>query len=174
MNNGFTIWLTGLSGSGKSTLSKEIYKYITEKGLKAQIIDGDTIRGILGNLFGYCNEDRIKMARVYRLVCKLLNDNGIIAITAAIAPFKEIRDENRAKIEKYIEIYLDCPIEKCIERDVKGLYARAIRGEEKQVIGIDENYEVPTRYDIKVNTAEKSIEECMEEIKEYLNINILK
>lgn len=126
------------------------------------------MRENLGRMFGYKREDRIKVANIYRLMCKILNDNGIIVITAAMAPFEEIRQDNRNVLENYIEVYVNCSIEKCIERDLKGIYKKAILGQEENVIGIDEKFEEPQNADLVVYTDIESIDESFNKIKSYI------
>ena len=126
------------------------------------------MRESLGRMFGYKREDRIKVANIYRLMCKILNDNGIIVITAAMAPFEEIRQDNRNVLENYIEVYVNCSIEKCIERDLKGIYKKAILGQEENVIGIDEKFEEPQNADLVVYTDIESIDESSNKIKKYI------
>lgn len=175
MEKGFTVWFTGLSSAGKSTLASLLYAYIEEQNYKVQLLDGDIMREGLGKIFGYKREDRIKVANIYRLICKVLNDNGIIVITAAMAPFEEIRQANRKVLENYVEVYVNCSIEKCIERDLKGIYKKAILGEEKNVIGIDEKFEEPKNADLVVCTDINSIDESFNEIKSYItSYNYLK
>lgn len=168
MEKGFTVWFTGLSSAGKSTLANLLYIYIKEQNYKVQLLDGDIMRENLGRMFGYKREDRIKVANIYRLMCKILNDNGIIVITAAMAPFEEIRQDNRNVLENYIEVYVNCSIEKCIERDLKGIYKKAILGQEKNVIGIDEKFEEPQNADLVVYTDIESIDESFNKIKSYI------
>lgn len=171
MRKGTTIWLVGLSASGKSTLAERIVEYFGNSGKPVQLIDGDIMREEIGGMFGYTREERIKAANVYRAMCKLLNNNGINVVVAAIAPYEEIRIKNRERIENYIEINVNCPIEKCIERDPKGLYKRALDGKEKYVIGIDEEYEFPENSDIEVRTSEESIEESYFKILKCLEMS---
>lgn len=166
MGKGTTIWLVGLSGSGKSTLAGKIVENLSSNGKKVQLIDGDIMREEIGGMFGYTREERIKAANVYRAMAKILNQNGINVIIAAISPYEEIRKRNRERIENYIEINVNCPIEQCIERDPKGLYERALNGNEKHVIGIDEEYEFPENSDMEVRTYEESIEESLTKILE--------
>lgn len=170
MRQGVTIWLVGLSASGKSTLAKKTVEYFNNNKIKTQLIDGDIMREEIGGMFGYAREERIKAANVYRAMAKLLNNNGISVVVAAITPYEEIRKKNRERIKNYIEINLNCPIEECIKRDPKGLYKRALNGEEKHVIGIDEEYEFPENSDIVVNTNEEDIEESYKKILKYLNM----
>jgi adenylylsulfate kinase len=168
MDKGTTIWLVGLSASGKSTLAKELVKYFENNGKKVQLIDGDTMREEIGGMFGYSRFERIKTATIYRTMAKLLNMNGINVVVAAISPYEEIREINRNKIDNYIEINVNCPIEECIKRDPKGLYKKALAGKEKYVIGIDEDYEFPKNSHIQVNTNEESIEESSMKIVSFL------
>lgn len=168
MRKGYTIWLTGLSGAGKSTLAQEIHKYLSDNGKKVQILDGDIVRNEIGHLFGYSREERMKMSKVIRLISKLLNDNGIDVIVAAIAPYQEMREINRNEIENYLEIYVKCSLEVCVERDTKGLYKKALRGEVKHVVGIDDVYEIPRSSNIEVDTSVETVEQSMERIKELL------
>jgi adenylylsulfate kinase len=169
MDKGYTLYLTGFSGAGKSTLAEKTVKYLKSQGKAVQLIDGDIIRGSIGNMFGYTKEERLKASSIVRLLCKLLNDNGVITVAAVIGAYKEMRENNREQLENYHEIYLDCSIEECIRRDVKGLYKRALNGDEKHVIGIDEPYEVPKRPGLIIDTEKLSIEESMEMIKEFVN-----
>lgn len=168
MEKGTTIWLVGLSGSGKSTLAEKIVEHLDCGNKKVQLIDGDVMRTEIGGMFGYTREERIKAANVYRAMAKLLNENSINVVVAAISPYEEIRKKNRDRIDKYIEININCPIEECINRDPKGLYKRSLVGEEKNVIGIDEEYEFPKNSDIEVKTNEESIDESLNKIIESL------
>lgn len=169
MNRTFTIWFTGLSGAGKSTLAIETANFLEKHGHTVQILDGDIIRKGIGNIFGYSKEERMKMSRVIRLICKILNNNGITVIVAAIAPFQEMRDINRSDIDNYIEVYVDCPIEICIKRDVKGLYRQALNGDMKHVVGIDDPFEIPKSPDVVVNTDKETIEESVKVIVDCLS-----
>lgn len=168
MEQGTTIWLVGLSASGKSTLAKKIADYLNGNKKKVQLIDGDILREEMGGMFGYTREERIKVSNIYRAMAKLLNKNGINVVIAAIAPYEIIRERNRKRIEKYIEVNLNCPIDECIKRDPKGLYKRALSGQEKHVIGIDEQYEFPQNSDIEVKTNGQNIEQSFETIVKFL------
>ncbi len=146
MEQGTTIWLTGLSASGKSTLAEKLTDFLNNNGDKVQLLDGDIVRDEIGGMFGYTRDERIKAANVYRVMAKLLNENGINVVVAAISPYEEIREANRNRIQNYIEVYVNCPIEECIRRDPKGgLYNRALKGKEKHVAGIDEKFEIPKK-----------------------------
>jgi len=164
MNNIFTMWLTGLSGAGKSTLAEEVAKYLQEEGRKVQILDGDIIRNDIGHLFGYSKEERIKMSKVIRLVARVLNNNGVSVIVAAIAPYEEMRDAVRSNLHNYMEVYVNCSLDECIRRDTKGLYQKALRGDMQHVVGIDDIYEIPRNFDVEVRTSEESIPESVMKI----------
>lgn len=168
MDKGSTIWFTGLSASGKSTLAKETVAFLEGKGFQVQLLDGDIMREEIGNLFGYTREDRIKTAKIYRSMARLLNRNGITVVVAAIAPYEEIRMANRDRIESYIEIFVNCSMEECIRRDPKGLYKKALAGKEKFVLGIDEKFEEPVQFELQINSHKESVEESMNKIKELL------
>jgi len=171
--NAYTIWLTGLSASGKTTLANEIEQYLKKCDIPVQIIDGDIVRKEIGGLFGYSKNERIKLLKVYTLIANLLNKNNVFAIVAAVSAYNEIREFNRINIDNYIEIYLKCSLEVCMKRDVKGLYERCLEGLEKNVIGVDEHYEIPDRPDLVLDTANNSIQECMNEIVIFLNTTII-
>ena len=164
MNNVFTMWLTGLSGAGKSTLAQEVSRYLQNEERKVQILDGDIIRNDIGHLFGYSKEERIKMSKVIQLVARVLNNNGISVIVAAIAPYEEMRDAVRSSLHNYMEVYVNCSLDECIKRDTKGLYKKALRGDMQHVVGIDDIYEIPRNFDVEVRTYEESIPESVMKI----------
>lgn len=140
---GFTLWFTGLSGAGKSTLSEIVEKELRARGVKVEVLDGDVVRTHLSKGLGFSKEDRDTNIRRIGWVCEVLSRNGVCAISAAISPYRAIRDELRGKIENFIEIYMEVSLEKLIERDVKGLYKKAIAGEIKNFTGVDDPYEPP-------------------------------
>ena len=129
MAKGFTLWFTGLSDSGKSTLAREVEGILLERGLPVEVLDGDIIRTNLSKGLGFSKEDRDTNIRRIGFVCNLLTRNGVIAVAAAIAPYAAVRAENRKLIGRYVEVFCDCPLEVLIERDVKGLYKKALAGE---------------------------------------------
>ena len=157
MKKGFTLWFTGMSGSGKSTLAEAVEKDLLERGLNVEILDGDIIRTNLSKGLGFSQEDRDINIRRVGFVCNLLTRNGAIAIAACISPYQAIRDENRAMIGRFVEVFCKAPIEKLIERDPKGLYKKALAGEIKGFTGIDDPYEEPPKPEVVVNTAEESV-----------------
>src|ERR1700675_4551502 len=125
MDQGFTLWFTGLSGAGKSTLANLVAEELRKRGHRVEILDGDEVRTNLSKGLGFSKEDRDTNIRRIGFVCELLGRNGVIAVSAAISPYREIRDELRAESSRFIEVYVHCPIEECIRRDVKGLYQKA-------------------------------------------------
>ncbi len=160
-NNSFVIWFTGLSGSGKSTLANETEKLLNEKGYLTYLLDGDNIRGGLNKGLTFSEEDRKENIRRIGEVAKLMVDAGVIVLTAFISPFREDRDSVRRMLEKdeFVEVYLQCPIEKCEERDVKGLYKMARNGEIKDFTGIDSPYEEPSEPEVVIETGKNSLKE---------------
>src|SRR6185295_18320606 len=126
MHKGFTIWFTGLSGAGKSTVSEKVYAKLKGSGAKVELLDGDIVRTHLSKGLGFSKEDRDVNVRRIGFVCELLSRNGVIAIVAAISPYREVREEVRASIDNFVEVYVHCPIEVLAERDVKGLYKKAL------------------------------------------------
>ncbi len=162
---GFTIWFTGLSCSGKSTLSRLVESELRKKGLtKIEILDGDVIRTHLSKGLGFSKEDRDTNIRRIGFVCRLLSRNGVIAIVAAISPYREVRDFNRREIGDFIEVYCKCPLEVCIQRDVKGLYKKALAGEIKSYTGIDDPYEEPLTPEVTLETDREGPEESVQKI----------
>jgi adenylyl-sulfate kinase len=152
---GFVLWFTGLSGSGKSTLSQLVEEKLLERGVGTEVLDGDEVRTNLSKGLGFSKEDRDTNIRRIGYVAKLLARNGACAITAAISPYKAIRDEVRKGVEErsiFVEAYLECPLDKLIERDVKGLYKKALSGEIKNFTGVSDPYEPPESPEVVVHT----------------------
>ena len=143
MYPGFTIWFTGLSGAGKSTVSEIVEKELRRRRVKVEVLDGDVVRTHLSKGLGFSKEDRDTNIRRIGWVCEVLSRNGVCAIAAAISPYRDIRDEIRAKIQHFVEVYVQAPIEVLADRDVKGLYKKALAGEIKGFTGVDDPYEPP-------------------------------
>jgi adenylyl-sulfate kinase len=152
MNDGFTLWFTGLSGAGKSTLAQLVGQELRQRGHRVEILDGDEVRTNLSKGLGFSKEDRDTNIRRIGYVCRLLSRNGVVAVSAAISPYRDIRDEVRAQHDRFFEVYVKCPIEKLAERDVKGLYRKALAGEIKGFTGIDDPYEEPLRPELVIET----------------------
>ncbi len=161
---GIMIWFTGLSGSGKSSLAIALERALFERGYLSQILDGDNIRTGINNNLGFSEEDRMENIRRIAEISKLFINCGIVTIAAFISPTNEIRNLAKSIIgeEDFIEIYVSTPIEECERRDVKGLYAKARRGEIKDFTGISAPFEPPTNPTIDIDTTGKPIEESVE------------
>jgi len=153
---GVTIWFTGLSGSGKSTVANIFIDRLKQAGKKVEILDGDIVRTNLSKGLGFSKEDRDTNIRRIGFVAHLLTRNGVAVITAAISPYRSIRDENRKLIGNFVEVFVKCPLEECIKRDVKGLYKKAMAGEIKEFTGVSDPYEEPLRPEVVVETAVQS------------------
>jgi adenylylsulfate kinase len=168
---GFTIWFTGLSGSGKSTLSRLVEAELRKKGLtKIEILDGDIVRTNLSKGLGFSKEDRDTNIKRIGFVCKLLSRNGVIAIAAAISPYRDVRDFNRKEIGNFVEVFCNCPLDVCIERDVKGLYKKALAGEIKNYTGVDDPYEEPLNPEVLLETYKETPEESVSKIMRKLEM----
>ena len=162
--DGFTLWFTGLSGSGKSTLAERIKNELIERGMKVELLDGDEFRTTLSKGLGFSKEDRDTNIRRIGYVAKLLTRNGVVAITAAISPYRETRDEQRAKIGRFFEVYTECDLDTLEKRDVKGLYKKARAGQIKNFTGVDDPYEPPLTPEVKCNTAGEDADACFHRI----------
>lgn len=164
MHKGFTMWFTGLSGAGKSTISRLLGKRLLECGAKFEILDGDVVRTHLSKGLGFSKEDRDENIRRIGFVCELLSRNGVIAIAAAISPYRAVREEIRSRIGNFIEIYVECPLEVLVDRDVKGLYRKALAGEIPQFTGISDPYETPLSPEVIVNSSTETPEQSVDRI----------
>jgi len=163
-NTGFTIWFTGLSGAGKSTLSEAIEERLKARGRNIEILDGDIVRTHLSKGLGFSREDRDTNIKRIAFVCGLLTRNGVICISAAIAPYREAREWARNHIGHFVEVYVKCPIEVCRQRDVKGLYKLVDEGKLKGFTGVDDPYEEPEHPELVVETDKEAIEESVARI----------
>jgi adenylyl-sulfate kinase len=168
MHQGFTLWFTGLSGAGKSTLSEHLSEEFRRRGYKFEVLDGDVVRTNLSKGLGFSKEDRDENIRRIGFVANLLERNGVIAMTAAISPYRAIRDEVRAKHGNFVEVFCKCPLEALVERDVKGLYKKALAGEIKNFTGVSDPYEEPLRPEVVVETDRESVPESADKILRYL------
>ncbi len=165
---GFILWFTGLSGAGKTTLSRLVGQRLRDLGARVEVLDGDVVRTYLSKGLGFSKADRDENIRRIGFVCELLARNGVIAIAAAISPYRAVRDEIRSRVRNFVEIYVTCPIDVLMERDVKGLYRRALAGEISNFTGIDDPYEPPLAPEIFVDSSEMSPEEAASKILETL------
>jgi len=164
MNTGFTIWFTGLSGSGKSTLSEVIEQRMKALGRNVEVLDGDIVRTHLSKGLGFSREDRDTNIKRIGFVCNLLTRNGVICISAAIAPYRDARDWARKEIGNFVEVYVKCPLEVCRQRDVKGLYKLVDEGKIKNFTGVDDPYEEPLHPELIVETDKETVEESVARI----------
>ncbi|MBX7222550.1 MAG: adenylyl-sulfate kinase [Blastocatellia bacterium] len=165
---GFTLWFTGLSGAGKTTLTTALLPELAKHGIRVEVLDGDEVRTHLSKGLGFSKEDRDTNIRRIGFVARLLARNGVNVITAAISPYREIRDEVRASIEadggEFIEVYAKCSLEALTERDVKGLYKKALAGEIKSFTGVSDPYEAPLSPDVVVETDRETVAESAAKI----------
>src|SRR5689334_11782953 len=165
---GFTLWFTGLSGAGKTTISRIVEQELRARGSKVEVLDGDVVRENLSKGLGFSKEDRDTNIRRIAFVANLLSRNGVPVITAAISPYREIRDEAREMMNgRFIETYVKASVETCEERDVKGLYAKARSGEIKEFTGVSDPYEPPESPELTIDTEAQSPEESAKQIVEY-------
>jgi adenylyl-sulfate kinase len=142
-STGFTIWFTGLSGSGKSTVTAILERELRARGLKVEVLDGDVVRTNLTQGLGFSREDRDTNIRRVGWVCEVLSRNDVVAIAAVISPYRAVRAEVRASIGRFVEVYMEASIEVLVDRDVKGLYRKAMAGEITNFTGVDDAYEPP-------------------------------
>src|SRR5215475_7870341 len=165
MEKGFTLWFTGLSGAGKSTIANALTPNLQALGKRVEILDGDEVRTNLSKGLGFSKEDRDINIRRIGYVAQLLSRNGAFVITAAISPYREIRDEVRQKIGRdFVEVYAKCPLDALVARDVKGLYKKALAGEIKEFTGVSDPYEAPLNPEIVVETDREAVEESVNKI----------
>lgn len=166
---GFILWLTGLSGSGKSTLAKRVAMSLRDKGLRVEVLDGDVVRESLSKGLTFTKEDRDTSVRRIGFVANLLARNGVCVITAAISPYRSVRDECRAMSQApFVEVFVDVPLEVAEKRDVKGLYKKARAGAIEHFTGISDPYEPPLNPEIAVKTSASSVDECVAKILAYV------
>jgi adenylylsulfate kinase len=166
---GFTLWFTGLSGSGKTTIAELVVDELQARGSAIEVLDGDVVRQHLSKGLGFSKEDRDTNIRRVAFVADLLSRNGVPVITAAISPYREIRDEARAQMDgRFIEAYVKASVEECERRDVKGLYAKARAGEIKEFTGVSDPYEPPENPELVLESEELTPEESAGQIIAFL------
>ena len=168
MSKSFTLWFTGLSGAGKTTLSQPIAERLRQLGHRVEVLDGDVVRTNLSKGLGFSKEDRDTNIRRIGFVANLLARNGVVAITAAISPYRDVRDEvrkaNNGDGAGFVEVFVKCPIDVLAERDVKGLYKKAIAGELKNFTGVSDPYEEPMSPEVVVESDKESIDQSVDKV----------
>jgi adenylylsulfate kinase len=168
IDRGFVIWLTGLPSSGKTTIAKRLEKYLRSRGFKVELLDGDDVRKWLSPEAGFSREDRERHLRRVAYVSKLLARNGVVVIASFVSPYRNVRDEARRMVEgeglKFIEVYVKCSLEECMRRDSKGLYEKALRGEIRDMTGVQDVYEEPLNPEVLVDSEKQDPDKCVEEI----------
>jgi adenylyl-sulfate kinase len=158
---GFTVWFTGLSGAGKTTISCLLADRLRAKGAKVELLDGDLIRSTLSKGLGFRKEDREENIRRIGFICELLCRNGVIAIVAVISPYQSMREQVRARVQHFVEVYVECPLDVLISRDGKGLYKKALAREIQDFTGISAPYEPPVSAEVTLHTHEESPEQSL-------------
>jgi len=152
-DQGVTIWLTGLSGAGKTTIATALTEELRRQGRPIEVLDGDVVRENLSKGLGFSKEDRDTNIRRIGFVAELLTRHGVVVIVAAISPYREIRDEVRGRIGRFVEVHVNCPMDELVRRDVKGLYKKALAGELANFTGVSDPYEAPLNPEVVVDTS---------------------
>lgn len=164
----FVIWLTGISGAGKTTLAQALEEILRACGRPIVVLDGDSFRRDMGEILGYSYEHRMININCMGYLAKVLTGQGISVIVAAISPYRKARDRWKGEIDRFVEVYVYCPLEVCQNRDVKGLYALAAKGEIKNFTAVSDAYEQPLNPDVTVYTHKATIRQCVDSIISYL------
>lgn len=165
---GFVVWMTGLSGAGKTTIAHVLVDELKARGLKVERLDGDVVRESLTRDLGFSKEDRDKNIERVTFVAKLLSRNGVACVCSFISPYQAVRDQVRAETTNFVEVFVDAPLEVVIQRDVKGMYQKAIAGEIENFTGISDPFEAPANPDVHVRTDQETVQESAEVILSYL------
>ena len=163
-HKGFTLWLTGMSGAGKSTTAHLLKEKLSAAGARVEVLDGDVVRTHLCKGLGFSREDRDENIRRIGFVCELLSRHGVIAIAAAISPYRAARDSVRERIPNFVEVYIECPLEVLVERDVKGLYKKALAGEIAHFTGVSDPYESPLAPEVTIHSGRERPQESVARI----------
>lgn len=166
------MWFTGLSAAGKTTLSKAVCERLRANGYKVELLDGDAVRRHLCKDLGFSKPDRDENIRRIGFVAELLSRNGVIALVAAISPYREVRDEQRRRIRAFVEVYVNAPLEVCEQRDQKGLYKKARAGQLPGFTGIDDPYEPPLNPEVECRTDRETVAESIEKVLRCLETRL--
>jgi adenylylsulfate kinase len=165
---GFTAWFTGLPCSGKTTVADGVADVLRDRGYRVERLDGDIVRKGLTSDLGFSKEDRDENIKRVTFVAKLLTRNGVAVLATFVSPYSERRRKTREEIGEFVEVYTRCPVEVCIERDIKGMYRKALAGEIKNFTGIDDPYEEPEDPELILDTDKESIEESVQRVLDRL------
>ena len=158
-DSGLTVWLTGLPCAGKSTIANALAERLLGEGRQVEVLDGDVIRRHLSHGLGFTREDRDCHVRRVGFVANLLSRNGVVVIAALVSPYRAVRDEVRATIGRFVEVYVDCPASECERRDVKGMYEKARAGALPHFTGVDDPYERPEQCEVTLHTNLETVEQ---------------
>jgi adenylylsulfate kinase len=161
---GFTVWLTGLPCAGKSTIADALAQHLRARRWSVELLDGDVVRTHLSKGLGFSREDRDVNVRRIGFVAHLLSRNGVAVIVAAVSPYASTRQQVRQQIEKFVEVYVACPVDECIRRDVKGMYAQAQSGSIRSFTGVSDPYEPPDHAEVTVRTDQQSPEQSVQQV----------
>jgi len=165
---GVTVWFTGLPCSGKTTLAQKLSAELKTRGILCEELDGDVTRKYLSKGLGFSKEDRDENIRRVGFVCSLLTKHGAVTTAAFVSPYRSIRAEIRGMIGNFVEVYVKCALEKCIERDVKGMYKKAIAGEIKNFTGISDPFEEPEKPELVIDSDKESVDESLKKVLDKL------
>lgn len=170
MTSGITLWFTGIPASGKSAIARETRDLLTNRGLPVELLDGPEVRQSLSRGLGFTREDREENARRIGYVAKLLSRNGVIAICAAVSPYRATRDEIRAHVTNFVEVYVECPVEIAEQRDAEGLYARARAGVIDDFTGVSDPYEPPIRPEVHIRSDQETVASAARKVVKSLEL----
>ncbi|HEU4563501.1 MAG TPA: adenylyl-sulfate kinase [Gemmatimonadaceae bacterium] len=167
---GVVLWFTGLPSSGKSTIARRVESILLRRGLPVELLDGHEVRQSLSRGLGFSREDREEHVRRIGYVAKLLSRNGVIAVCAAVSPYRATRDEIRSRVTNFVEIYVDCPLEVAESRDPDGMYARARAGEIEDFTGISDPYEPPEQPEVHIFSDRESVDSAAAKVVKTLEL----
>ena len=163
-HKGFTAWFTGLPCSGKTTVADRVAVMLRERGHKVERLDGDIVRKGLTSDLGFSKQDRDENIRRVTYLAAMLTRNGVVAITSFISPYRELREQARREIGRFVEVYVRCPVEVCIQRDSKGMYKKALAGEISDFTGVSDPYEEPLNPELVVDSDKETVDNCAKEV----------
>jgi len=167
-HQGCAVWFTGLSSAGKTTAARLLETRLRAAGMRVEMLDGDVVRTRLSKGLGYTKEDRDENIRRIGFVCELLARNGVIVLVSAISPYRSARDEVRSRISNFVEVYMECPLDVLVARDVKGLYKKALAGELAHFTGVSDPYEAPLTPDVTIHSDRDTPDEGVERVWQAL------